>query len=166
MPQSVLGDSVCKLYYDRSVITYPTIHNYRPDQLYLTNHQRSTHARARAHTHTHTHTHIRIYTAITNSHNLHSTATLKLLKYTELKEELSRLWRLKTTYVLLLALPTTGIIPNKLHESFKPLKLLPVLYILTQKAVALNTCLTVRTLLAKQSSKCLVSESCTLLRTS
>ena len=88
-----------------------------------------------------------------NSHNLHSTITQKLLKYTDLKEELFRIWRLKTTYVLPLVLPTTGIIPNKLHESLKPLNLLSALYILIQKAVALNTCHIVKKLLAEQSNK-------------
>ena len=39
---------------------------------------------------------------------------------------------------LQLLLPTTGIIPNKLHESLKLLNLLPDLYILKQEAVSLN----------------------------
>jgi len=81
-------------------------------------------ARTRAHTHTHAYIYIYIYiyththTTMPNNHNLHSTITQKLLKYTDLKEELFGIWRLKTTYVL--PLPTTGIIPNKLHESLKP----------------------------------------------
>jgi len=89
-----------------------------------------------------------------------------VVKYTDLKEELFRISRLKTTYVLSLVLPTTGIIPNKLHERLKPLNLLPALYILIEKAVAPNTYLIVRKHLAEQSAKCLVSEACTLLRTS
>ena len=39
---------------------------------------------------------------------------------------------------LQLLLPTTGIIPNKLHESLKLLNLRPDLYILKQEAVSLN----------------------------
>jgi hypothetical protein len=74
-----------------------------------------------------------MYTAMPDSHNLHSTIAQKLLKYTNLKEELFRICRL----------PTTGVIPNKLHESLKPLNLLPALYIVIQKAAALNTCRTV-----------------------
>ena len=48
--------------------------------------------------------------AIPNSHNLHSTITEKLQKYTDLKEELIRIRRLKTTnIVLLLVLSTVDI---------------------------------------------------------
>jgi hypothetical protein len=49
--------------------------------------------------------------AIPNSPSLHSTTTEELQKYTDLKEELIRM--------LPLVLSTTGIIPNKLHESLK-----------------------------------------------
>jgi hypothetical protein len=56
-----------------------------------------------------------------------------------LKEELTKTWQLKTAYVVPLVLPTTGIIPNKLHESLKLLNPHPGLYILMHKAVILNT---------------------------
>jgi hypothetical protein len=88
--------------------------------------------------------------AIPNTHNLHSTITKKPQKYTDLKEEPIRIWQLKTAYVITLLLPTAGIIPNKLHEGFKPLNLHPGLYILMQKAVILNTCRIVRKFLAEQ----------------
>jgi hypothetical protein len=42
-----------------------------------------------------------------------------------------------------LVLSKMGIIPNKLHESLKVHNLRPAVYILTQKAVILNTCRTV-----------------------
>jgi hypothetical protein len=100
-PQSVLGNSNCKLHYDRSVITYPTIHNYRPGTAVLDKPSKKC-------THTHTHT---LYTAMPNNHNLHSTITQKLLTYTDLKEELFRIWRLKTTYVL----PTISTTHNRYY---------------------------------------------------
>jgi len=59
-----------------------------------------------------------MYTAMSNSHKLHSTITQKL-KYTDLKEELFRIWRLKTTYILRLVLPTTGIIPTQTTGKFE-----------------------------------------------
>jgi len=49
--------------------------------------------------------------AIPNSHDLHSTITEKLQKYIGLKEELIRMWQLKTTCIIPLSSP------NKLHES-------------------------------------------------
>jgi hypothetical protein len=53
--------------------------------------------------------------------------------------------------IIPLVLSTAGIIPHKLHDSVKLLYVCPALYILTQKAVILNTCRTVRKLLAEQS---------------
>jgi hypothetical protein len=44
---------------------------------------------------------------------------MKLQKYTDFKEELIRLWK-RTTAHMPAAPPTTGIIPNKVHEILKP----------------------------------------------
>jgi hypothetical protein len=57
-------------------------------------------------------------------------------------------------------------IQHKLHKSMKLLNHCPVLYILMQKAVILNTCGIVRKFLATVNRKCLVSETVTHLRTS
>ena len=78
-----------------------------------------------------------IHVAVRNSHIVCSTMTKKLQQCADLKEELIRIWQLKTTYVIPLVLPTKGIITNKLHKSFKLLNLCPALYILMQKAVIL-----------------------------
>ena len=87
--------------------------------------------------------------AIPNSHYLHSTITEKLQKYTDLKDELIRMWQLKTAYIRPLVLSTTGIITNKLHESLKLLNLRPALYILMPIAVILDTRRIVRMFLAE-----------------
>jgi hypothetical protein len=88
--------------------------------------------------------------AIPNSHNLYSTITKKLQKYTDLKKGLLKTWYLKTVYIIPLVLSTMGIIPNKLHESLKLLNLHPGLYILMPEAVILNPCHIVRKLGAEQ----------------
>jgi len=49
----------------------------------------------------------------------------------------------------MLVLSTTGIIPNKLHESLKILNLRPALYTVMQKAVKLITYRIVRKFLAE-----------------
>jgi hypothetical protein len=74
------------------------------------------------------------------SHNLHSTATEKLQKYTDLKAELIEIWQLKTACITPLVLPSAGVVPNKLHESSELLTLRPALYtrIIKQKSVILN----------------------------
>jgi hypothetical protein len=56
----------------------------------------------------------------------------------------------ENSYIILLVLFTTGIIPNKLHESLKLLNLRPALYILMQKLVVLYTCRIVGKILAEQ----------------
>jgi len=88
--------------------------------------------------------------AIPNSHNHHSAIHKQLQKYEDLKEVLKRMWQLKTACVIPLALPETGIIPNKLHKNLELLNLHCVLYILMQKVVTLNTRHIVGTFLAEQ----------------
>ena len=68
--------------------------------------------------------------AIPASHNLNITTTERVQKYIGLKEELARIWQLKTACIIPLVLSTVGIIPNKLHNSFKEPIVLPVPYIL------------------------------------
>ena len=77
---------------------------------------------------------------IPNSHKLHSTITERLQKYADLKEQLVRIWQMKTAYILPLVLFTAGIVPDKLDESLKLFILLLSLYIVIQKAVTLKTC--------------------------
>jgi hypothetical protein len=146
-PQSIIGNSNYNLYYRRSIITDRTIHNNRPDIIILDNTIKEAYL---------------IDVALPNSHNLHSIITEKLQKYTGLKEELIRIWQLKTAYMIPLVLSTTGTIPNKLRENLKPLNLRPALYILMHKAVILNTCRIVRTFLAQQwiRSACSVRPYC------
>jgi hypothetical protein len=101
-PHSVSEDSQLYTvqYYDSYTITDRTVHNNRPQIVIfdITIKQADL-----------------IDAATPNSHNLHSTLTEKLHKCTDLKEELIRIWQLTTAY----STSTTGIIPNKLHESLK-----------------------------------------------
>jgi hypothetical protein len=127
-------NSYYKLYYGRSILTDRTIDYNGPDIVILYKKIKKA---------------CLIDVAIFNSHNLHSAITEKLHNYTDLKEELIRIWQLKTACVITLVLSTTGIIPNKLHESLKLLNLHPALYIHIQKAVILNTCCIVRKFLAE-----------------
>jgi hypothetical protein len=78
--------------------------------------------------------------AICNRHSLYSPITEKFQKYTDLKEELPRIWQLTMVCIIPLVLFTSGIIPHKLHNSLKVLQLHPALDILMQKTVILSTC--------------------------
>jgi hypothetical protein len=68
------------------------------------------------------------------SHNPRITITEKLQKYTDLTEELTRIWQLPTACTVPPVQFTAGIIPNKLHDSLKLLDLLPALCIAMEKA--------------------------------
>jgi hypothetical protein len=75
-PQSVLENSNYKLYYDRSIITYGTIRNNRPDTVVLEKIIKESHS---------------IDVGIPGYPNLHSTIVDKLQTYTDLKERLIRI---------------------------------------------------------------------------
>jgi hypothetical protein len=66
---------------------------------------------------------------IPNNH-FYNTITEKLQKYTDLKEELTRIWQLNAVYIEPLVASTMCITPNKIHNSMKLLYLCPDLYIL------------------------------------
>ena len=71
-PQSVLENFSYKLYYNRTIMTDQTTQNSRQDTVILDKSIREANL---------------IDIAIPNSHNLPSTITKKLQKYTDLKEE-------------------------------------------------------------------------------
>ena len=58
-------------------------------------------------------------------------------------------------YIIYLVLPTTGIIPNKLHDSLSInlFNLRPGLYIQMQRAVLLHTCHIVRNVFHRTVNK-------------
>jgi hypothetical protein len=87
---------------------------------------------------------------IPDSQNLHRTITEKVPKYTDLKEGLISIWQLITAFLISFALSTTAIISNKLHGNLKLLNLRPAMYIVTQKAVILDTCSIVRSVVTEQ----------------
>ena len=119
-PRSVLEKSNYKLYYISSTVTDRTVRNDNPHTVILHTSIKEPHF---------------IDTAIPNSHSLHSAITQKLHKYTDLTEDLTIIWQLKTTYVTPPVLSTVGTIPNKLYRSLKQLNLLPAVCIVLQKAL-------------------------------
>jgi len=66
-----------------------------------------------------------IEATILDSQDLHITITKELQKYTDLKQERVRIWQLKEACVISSVLSATGIIPNKLRNSFKPAQFSP-----------------------------------------
>ena len=84
-----------KLYYDRSIITDQNVHNNRLDTIMFDKTIKQAYL-----------------VATPNSHNLQSTLTKKLQKYTDLIEEKIRIQQLTMTYIVLLVLSTTGIVSN------------------------------------------------------
>jgi hypothetical protein len=128
-PETILEDTNVRLYFDRAILTDRTIHYNRPGITLLDR------LNSKA---------FIIDIAIPNSHNFQTTIAEKISKYTELKEEITRMWKLKSVAIVPIVLSTTGIIPKQLHQSLKTLSLAPYIYEILQKAVILNTCRIVR----------------------
>lgn len=135
-PEVVLENKRYKLYFDRAIHTDKTIHYNRPDITVLDKHNKTSYL---------------IDIAVPNSHNLQSTIAEKLSKYTDLKNEITRMWQLKKVVVVPIVISTTGLIPTDLKLSLKTLDL--PLHIINnlQKAIILNTCRIVRKFLQTEN---------------
>lgn len=136
-PKPVLDSTTVKMYYDRAILTDKTIPYNRPD-ITLVNKT--------------TKTAFLIDVTIPNTHNIQKSITEKINKYTELKEEILRIWNLEKVYIVPLVLSSTGVIPKQLHHSLSLLNLPPKSYITMQKAAILNTCRIVRKFLTSDNS--------------
>uniref|UniRef100_A0A2H1VMW0 SFRICE_006526 n=1 Tax=Spodoptera frugiperda TaxID=7108 RepID=A0A2H1VMW0_SPOFR len=79
-PKPVLENQSHKIYYDRAILTDKTIHYNRPDITMIDKQKK--------------HTYI-IDIAVPNTHNLQKTITEKIHKYTDLKEEIIRIWKME-----------------------------------------------------------------------
>ncbi|CAG4919909.1 unnamed protein product [Colias eurytheme] len=132
-PQIILDTADFKIYWDRTILTDKTIHHNRPD---ITLHDKKNK------------TVYLIDVAIPNTHNLNTTHTSKLTKYTDLTIELKSQWQVNTVKTIPIIISSTGVIPKTLHASLKILNLHPLTFILLQKAVILNTCRIVRKFLS------------------
>ncbi|XP_064076354.1 uncharacterized protein LOC135194637 [Vanessa tameamea] len=128
-PNPVLENEEIKIYYDRAILTDKTIHYNRPDITLVNKSSKIAYL---------------IDVSVPNTHNLLKTITEKINKYTELKEEIIRIWNLNKVFIVPIVLSTTGVIPKHLHQSLKILDLPPLTYITMQKAAILNTCRIVR----------------------
>ncbi|XP_075975709.1 uncharacterized protein LOC142976307 [Anticarsia gemmatalis] len=135
-PQTVLENTTTKLYFDRAILTDRTIHYNRPDVTLINKTTRTGYL---------------IDIAIPNTHNLQNTIAEKLSKYTELKDEITRLWNLQKVTIVPIVISTTGVIPKQLHQSINTLNLPTNTYHLMQKAAILNTCRIVRKFLQTET---------------
>lgn len=128
-PKIILENTLYKLYFDRAILTDKTTHNNRPDITLVDKLNKKTFI---------------IDIAIPNTHNIQTTISEKLRKYTDLKDEITRIWNMDHVSIIPIVLSSTGVIPHSLHQSLKLLDLAPQTYISLQKAAILNTCRIVR----------------------
>lgn len=128
-PSGVIENDDCKLYWDRSVITDRTIHANRPDIILTMKQQKLTYL---------------IDVTVPNTHNLQKSYGEKLNKYSELAEEIKKIWRQDRVTILPMVISTTGIVPKTLPRNLKQLNIDPHTITQIQKSVLLNTCNSVR----------------------
>ena len=128
-PETILENSTHKLYFDRAILTDRTVHYNRPDVTLIDKINKTAHI---------------IDIAVPNTHNLQKTIAEKLTKYIELKDEITKMWKLNKVSIIPVVLSTTGVIPIQLVPSLRSLGLPDYTYTLLQKASILNTCRIVR----------------------
>lgn len=128
-PSPVLENSTHKIYYDRTILTDHTIYNNRPDITFVDKLNK--------------HTFI-IDIAVPNTNNIQSTIVEKTRKYTELQEEIKKVWKMNTVTIVPIVISSTGVVPKQLSQALKILDLPKFTYITLQKAAILNTCRIVR----------------------
>lgn len=136
IPRSVLENLSYTLYYDRTILTDHTIYNNRPDITFVDKNNKHTYL---------------IDIAVPNTNNLQSTISEKIRKYTELQQEIKRVWKMDNVTIVPIVISTTGVVPKALLNSLKILDLPKFTYITLQKAAILNTCRIVRKFLQLDS---------------
>ncbi|CAB3233677.1 unnamed protein product [Arctia plantaginis] len=136
-PSTVLENNAFKIYWDRTIITDKTIHYNRPDITILDKTNKIVFI---------------IDIAVCNTHNLLTTHTEKMTKYTDLATEIKRQWQVDRVKIVPIVISTTGVVPKILQDSLNTLEMPKSSLILLQKAVLLNTCRLTRKFLASSSS--------------
>ncbi|KAL0822073.1 hypothetical protein ABMA28_005438 [Loxostege sticticalis] len=136
-PKPVLESSSHKMYFDRAILTDRTVHNNRPDITLIDKQNKQVYI---------------IDVAVPNTHNLHKTITEKIHKYTELKEEIVKIWQMDKVHIVPLVLSSTGVIPRHLLSALRNLDIPESTYMTMQKAAILNTCRIVRRFLQDDTS--------------
>lgn len=132
-PQAVIDTDKYKLYWDRTILTDKTVYHNRPDITFYDKANKTVYL---------------IDIAVPNTHNLTTTHTEKVTKYTDLAVEIKSQWRVQNVKTVPIVISSTGVIPHTLHTSLRILNIHNLLYILLQKAVIINTCRIVRKFLA------------------
>lgn len=124
-PSAVLESDRYKLTWDRSVLTSRETIANRPDIILVDKQNKATYL---------------IDVAIPNSHNLTKAYNEKIRKYTNLREEIKRIWRQREVQIVPIILSATGIIPKNLFASLELLTLPRDIYTRLQKEAILGTC--------------------------
>lgn len=133
-PPPVIETLAHTIYYDRSIITDRCVPYNRPD--IVIRDKRTKEA-------------LIIDVAVPNTHNLLTTIAEKKRKYTELADEIKRMWGLEKATIVPVVLSATGVIPKDLFKSLEIMGLQVSLHKLLQKVVVLNTTRIVRRFLSQ-----------------
>ncbi|KAL1448488.1 hypothetical protein WDU94_005497 [Cyamophila willieti] len=133
-PPPVLEKDRVTIYYDRSIITDRCVPYNKPDIVIWDKNSGEV---------------LIVDVAIPNTHNVISTSAEKKRKYTELADEIKRMWQVQKVTIVPIVISATGIIPKELHKNITILGLHKNTFILLQKAVVLNTTRIVRRFLSQ-----------------
>jgi hypothetical protein len=135
-PKPVLENNTDKLYWDRPVITDRTILANRPDIIWVHKNSKSA---------------VLIDLAHPNDHNLNETFSNKIIKYTDLADEIKQMWKLDSVIVVPIVISVNGLIHPKILKFSDKINLPTKIVHTCQRSVVLETCRIVRKVLNQEN---------------
>ena len=123
-PPNVMENKNVKLYWDREIRTDIKMTANRPDIVIYDKTKKEA---------------CLIDISVPLANNINKTYTTKINKYTDLANEIQKMWRVKKVYIRPVILSATGIIPHTMVHQFKALEIENILSAV-QKSVILDTC--------------------------
>lgn len=124
VPNNVLENDECRLYWDRTILTDQTATHNRPDLVLVDKTKRQVYL---------------IDIAIPNTKNLQEKYVEKISKYAPLVESIKKQWHMDLVRIIPIVISSTAVIPKTLFQSLKDLNINVNIYKTMQKAVVIST---------------------------
>lgn len=132
-PNAVEENQICKIYWDKTIVTDATIINNRPDIVLILKEQKVTYL---------------LDISVPADNNILTKYNEKITKYTALAHEIKDMWHQQKVIIVPFIISTNGVIPKNFIENLKLMGIEEKTYIEAQKSVLLNTGNIVRSVLS------------------
>lgn len=129
IPSNILDNEEHTLYWDTTIHTDKTVISNRPDITLINKINKITYF---------------IEISTPNDTNIHRKYVEKIEKYSELTQEIKRIWKQKNVKTIPFVISATGILHKTFIKNLKELNINPIIHHKIQKAVILKTCNIIR----------------------